>query len=249
MKSIISVSFCISILLLTTSFSVQAFENEKLCLGNVCIGDNVDALDIKWKKVKIDFKTNRAVKAHLASKKVDELYYEYNEQLITDKTTLEQLVPHIIQLQKFDGDVLDKLLSVKAICSPLSLTGEVDDDSTSKMFVTFRTVADEGKRGKLRVVQLEKEFNIFPPHIRPTDKDKYVSMVQTLKQDYPGLLMVRDIDARAMSNEVAFANTLLGYRFNSDVNVRLTFRIRDLTDIEPIDVNPQRSAHCPELEY
>jgi hypothetical protein len=245
MKSI----FVISILTFILSFPAQSFEEEKLCLENICIGDDVDGLNVQWKKVKIDFKTNRAVKALLAAQSVEELYFDYNEQIVTNKTTLEQLVPHIIQLQKFDGDVLDKLLSVKAICSPLSLSGEVDNDSSTKFFVTFKAVADEGKRGRLRVVQLEKEFNIYPPHIRPTDKEKYVSMVQTLKQDYPNLKMVRDIDARATSNEVAFANTLLGYRFTSDVNVRLTFRMRDLTDIESIDVNPKRSAHCPVSEY
>jgi len=245
MKSLSKIIFSTLILI----SSLNLFAAERLCLENICIGDDVDTLDVKWKKVKVDYKTSRAVKGLLKGKTVEELYYDYNEQLITDQKTLTELVPQIIQLQKFDELVLDKLSKVKAICTPLSLSGEVENNSKTKLLVTFRVIADEGGRGRLRVVQLEKEFNIYPPHLRPRDKEKYVAMEQALKSEYPNLVLVRDIDARANSNEVAFANTLLGYRFFSDVYTPLIFRIRDLADIESIEVDHKRSALCPAVEY
>ena len=229
--------------------SLEGVAAERSCLENICIGDDVDAIDTTWKTVEIDYKTNRAVKGLLAEKTVDELYYDNYVQLITDQNTLKNLAPKVIQLQKFDASVLETLASVKAICTPLTLTGEIENNSKTKMLVTFRVVADEGGRGRLRVVQLEKEFNIFPPHLRPRDKDKYIAMVAALKSEYPSMVLVRDIDERAYTNEVAFANMLLGYRFFSDVNTPLVFRIRDLADIESIEVDPKRSPLCPAQEY
>ncbi|TQV86888.1 hypothetical protein [Aliikangiella coralliicola] len=231
-----------------TLLSPFSTAEDRLCLENICIGDDVDTLQVEWKKVTVDYKTTRAIKTQLKEMSIDDLYYEYNEKLITDKSALEQLAPYIIQLQKFDQVVLDQLSRVKAICTPLSLTGEVENDSKTKLFVTFRVVADDGERGRLRVVQLEKEFNIYPPHIRPGDRDKYVALVDTLKKMHPEMVMVRDIDARASSNKVAFANSVLGYRFFSDVNNPLIFRLRDLTDLESIEFDEKRSAHCPAAE-
>lgn len=218
---------------------------ERLCIENVCIGDNADTLNVEWKSVKIDYKTKRSISAQLKAHTVEETYYDYNELLITDQKNLIELAPYIITLQKFDNDVLDKLAKVKAICTPLSLTGEVENSSRTKLLVTFKAVADEGGRGLLRVVQVEKEFNIYPPHLRPQDKEKYVAMIEALKRSYPNTVVVRDIDARAMSNEVAFANSIVGFRFFSDVYTPLIFRIRDLADLESIDLDPKRSALCP----
>lgn len=237
----------IILLLSFSTFSLIAAE-DRLCMEGICIGDDVDLLEVDWKKVKIDYKTKRAIKGQLIGKDIDELYYDYNELLVTDNKTKELLAPHIIQLQKFDQSVLEALKGVKAICSPLSLTGEVSNNSNTKLFITFRAVADDGARGRLRVVQIEKEFNIFPPHIRPGDKDKYLALVETLKLTYPKMVMVRDIDARATSNEVAFADAILGYRFFSDVNNPLIFRVRDLADVESIEFDENRSTQCPEVE-
>ncbi len=219
---------------------------ENLCLENICIGDDVETLDVTWSPLKLDYKTQRAAKAQLLNNSIDEIYYEFNEQLITDQKTLTELAPYITLLQKFDGDVLKKLAKVKAICSPLSLTGEIENESRTKLFVTFRAIADEGGRGKLRVVQLEKEFNIYPPHLRPKDREIYVAMIDTLKKDYPSTVVVRDIDARAEGNDVAFASSLVGFRFFSDVYTPLIFRIRDLADIDLISDDPKKSALCPE---
>ena len=220
----------------------------RVCLENICIGDDVDQLDVTWKSAPIDYKTKRAVESQLAQLSIDELYYEYNETLVTDKKTLADLAPHIITMQKFDQSVLDKLAKVRAICTPLSLTGEVDNDSSTKLFVTFRVVADEGGRGRLRVVQLEKEFNIHPPHLRPMDKRKYVALMDALKQEYPGIVQVRDIDARAASDKEAFATAIVGYRFFSDVRNPLILRVRDLSDFESIEFDENRSSQCPAVE-
>lgn len=240
--------FLLLVLCLSLFHSHEGVANTRLCMENICIGDDVEQLSVDWKKIKIDYKAKRAVKGLLLGKTQDELYYDFNELLIADEKVKQWLIPYIFHLQKFDSEVLKQLQSVKAICTPLSLTGEIERNATSKLFVTFRAVADDGERGRLRVVQLEKEFNIFPPHIRPSDKSKYVSMVETLKQDYPKMVLVRDIDARATSNEVAFADAILGYRFFSDVNNPLIFRIRDLADLESIEFDEKRSKQCPPVE-
>ncbi|PJF32893.1 MAG: hypothetical protein CUN57_03540, partial [Phototrophicales bacterium] len=111
--------------------------------------------------------------------------YEYNELLVTSKTDKEWFLPYVIYLQKFDQNVLNRLSEVKAICTSLQLTGEVDREGDTRLFVTFRAVPDEGRRGKLRVVQIQKQFNIYPPHLRPEDKNRYLALVEALKQEYP----------------------------------------------------------------
>jgi len=238
----------LSFIFLTLISSVTIAAESALCMEGICIGDDAEALDVEWKKVNVDYKAKRAINTQLASMSVEELYYDYNEILITSPAVKKKLAPKVIQLQKFDAEVLDELSRVRAICTDLSLTGQVESNSRTKLFITFRAIADSGGRGKLRVVQIDKEFNIFPPHLRPADKEKYVAMLSVLKKDYPELVLVRDIDARADSNEVAFASALLGYRFFSDVNNPLIFRIRDQADIDSIEFDENRSPLCPAPE-
>ncbi len=242
-----------ALLLILLFLSVLAAKTQaqqsRLCLDNICVGDDVDQLDIHWKKIKIDYKTKRAVDSLIQQSSVKDIYYDYNETLVTTPAMLKDLVPYVIQLQKFDQNVLDKLGKVKAICSPLSLTGEVNDTNLNeKLFVTFRVVADDGGRGRLRVVQLEKEYKIYPPHIRPSDKKKYKNTLEQLKVTFPKIVEVRDIDARAETNEIAFASALLGYRFFSDSRNPLIFRIRDTADFESIEFDENRSKLCPIIE-
>jgi len=221
----------------------------RLCLDNICIGDDVDQLNLEWVDVEIDYKTKRTIDSQLSQMTVDELYYDYNETLVTDQKMLIDLAPYVITLQKFDKSILDKLSKVKAICTPLSLTGEVKDDNLDeKLFVTFRVVSDQGARGRLRVVQLEKEYKIFPPHIRPRDKKRHKETFEGLKTLFPEIVEVRDIDARAASDKVAFAHALLGFRFFSDSRNPLIFRLRDTVDLESIEFDENRSASCPPVE-
>ncbi len=247
-QSILQVS--LGILLQTVLLQPMAFAEEpiNLCMENICIGDDLEQLNVKWKPIKIDYQLSRTVKNELRKHPVDTIYYDYNEQLVTDKENKEWFLPYIIYLQKFDQNVLERLKKVRAICTPLSLTGEVDREGETRLFVTFRAVADEGRRGKLRVVQIQKQFNIFPPHLRPEDKTKYTSIVELLKSEYPKMQMVRDIDARPNSNVIAFAPALLGYRFISDVNIPLVFKIQDLADIESLDYSEEKSKACPSNE-
>ena len=239
----------LSLVLFGLVSTVSNAQQGRLCLDNICIGDDVDQMDTEWVKVEIDYKTKRTIESQLSQMTVDELYYDYNETLVTDQKMLRDLAPYVITLQKFDQTILDKLAKVKAICTPLSLTGEVKDDILNeKLFVTFRVVADEGGRGRLRVVQLEKEYKIYPPHIRPRDKKKHRATYEDLKKSFPAIVEVRDIDARAETDEVAFAHALLGFRFFSDSRNPLIFRLRDQTDLESIEFDENRSASCPAIE-
>ncbi|WP_196141078.1 hypothetical protein [Aliikangiella sp. G2MR2-5] len=233
----------LAVLALSVSNSAIA-QQGRLCLDNVCIGDDVEQLELKWKKVPINYKTSRTVKMQLNDIPVERLFYDYNERLITDSDVLKKLAAHIIVLQKFDQEVLDTLRGVKAICTPLSLTGEVDNGTGEKLFVTFRTVADDGGRGRLRVVQLEKEYKIYPQHLRPSDKERYDELLSNLRSRFEKVYEVRDIDARAESNEIAFAEATLGFRFFSDVRNPLIFRLRDTSDYPSIEFDEGRSALC-----
>ena len=217
---------------------------DSTCIENICIGDDLESLSLEWKPVALNYKISRQVENDLSKQTLDELYDDSNEKIITDKTTLRSLVPYIMHLQKFDASVLEKLRKVRAICTPLSLTGEVKHESRTKLFVTFRAVADEGRRGKLRVVQIEKQFDIYPPHIRPEDKNKYIGLLDALRESYPSMILVRDIDAVVESNKVIFANAILGYRFFSDVSSPLVFRLKDTADIESVDDSKQISKEC-----
>lgn len=220
---------------------------EGLCMDGVCIGDDVESVNVEWKKIVVKYKEERIYKALRSTEKsIDDLYYEYNETLIADQQTLEELAPNVIQFQKFDETVLNILKKVKAICTPLSLTGEIINQSKDKTFVTFRAVADGGNRGLLRVVRLEKEYAIFPSYQRPSDGKKYLELKKSLKIKHPKLVTVRDIDARAGMDEVAYADAILGFRFFSDVNNPLIFRLIDLEDIEYIEDSKDKSKLCPE---
>jgi len=239
---------CITLLTLAlTLFSgaAVALEQGSVCMENICVGDDLESLQIQFKPIEFDYNLKRRLKNDLAKRTVDDIYEEYYEILITDQATKKQLLPYIIYLQKFDNKVIDLLGRVRAICTPLTLTGEVDREGETRLFVTFRAVPDNGRRGKLRVVALQKQFKIFPPHLRPEDKSRYVAMLEVLKKNYPGLKQVRDIDARPESNEIAFAPALLGFRFYSDVNSPLVLKLQDTEEIEPIDFSPQKSKLCP----
>ena len=148
----------IAVIALTAGIS-NASEQASVCMENVCIGDNLEQLNLSWKPLKIEYDLKRTVENQLNKNKVDDIYFEYNEVLVTSKENKEWFLPYIIHLQKFDQTVLDKLKKVAAICTPLALTGEVDREGETRLFVTFRAVPDEGRRGLLRVVQIEKQFN------------------------------------------------------------------------------------------
>lgn len=222
----------------------HAMAAENLCMEGVCIGDDVEKLPVEWKDVTLDYDDNRFITMELEDRSIDELYYDYNEQLIAEKDVLEQLAPYVIRKQRFDQSVLDTLKQVRAICSSLTLTGEVDQTGTDKLFVTFRAVADAGQRGLLRVVRIEKQLDIMAPHLRPADADKYRIAKKELKRQYPSMEVVRDIDGRVSFDKARSTSALLGFRFFSTVSNPLIFRLIDPANITMIEEDDNASARC-----
>jgi len=211
------------------------------CMEGVCIGDDVDSLNVTWKKVTLNYYDEKFVETELEGRSVDDVYYDYNERLIADKDVLKEVLPYVIRNQRFDSDVLAALSKVRAICSSLTLTGEVENESKSRLFVTFRAIPDSGKRGKLRVVQIEKQFNVMAPHLRPRDAELFQNIKSELQKIYPSLVVIRDIDGRVNSAEMQSANALLGFRFISDVSNPLVLKLLD--DANPEMIEDSEGAH------
>ncbi len=228
-------------LLFTLGSFAQASD---LCLQGICIGDDVETLPVKWKPIELTYYDQKFVETELEGRTIEDVYYDYNEQLVADASVLKEILPYVIQKQRFDGNVLGALSKVKAICSSLTLTGELDSESEHKLFVTFRAVADDGKRGKLRVVRIEKQFNVMAPHLRPRDADVYRALRKALKEEFPSLQIVRDIDGRANVSAMQSANALLGFRFVSDVSNPLVLRLIDDAEFNMIEDDENASPLC-----
>ncbi|NVK87326.1 MAG: hypothetical protein HWE13_04335 [Gammaproteobacteria bacterium] len=214
---------------------------ENLCHDGVCIGDDVERLAVSWKPIEVTYQDQKFVETELADRRIEDVYFDYNEQLVADRSVLRDILTYVIRNQRFDGKVLASLGRVRAICSSLTLTGEVENDSSDRLFVTFRAVANNGQRGMLRVVRIEKQYNIMAPHLRPADASAYRTMKKDLKVQYPSLVNVRDIDGRASSSAAQHATALLGFRFISDVSNPLVLKIIDPTNLAMIEED--ESAH------
>ncbi|MCO7226792.1 hypothetical protein [Pleionea sp. CnH1-48] len=224
-------------------FSTQ-LAAEQLCVEDVCIGDDVEALGSKWKPIKLTYYDEKFVETELAGRTAKDVYADFYEVLVADDSVLKTILPYVIRKQQFDSTVLRELSKVRAICSSLTLTGEVERESSSRLFVTFRVTADKGSRGKLRVVRLEKQFNIMSPHIRPRDAAMLNNVKKELKNIFPDMKVVRDIDGRHDSIEVQTASALLGFRFISDVSNPLILRVTDPAEIPAIEDDPEASPLC-----
>ncbi|WP_144391685.1 hypothetical protein [Pleionea sediminis] len=217
---------------------------DDLCLDGICIGTNVENLNVEWKEVVLSYEDRRFIENELSGRNINELYYDYNESIVASKDLLKDLAPFIIRKQQFDKKVLDKLKQARAICSSLALTGEVVHDGDYQLFVTFRAVADAGQRGLLRVVRIEKQYNVMAPHLRPADASKYRVIKKSLKETYPSLAVVRDIDSRTSSDISRKSSALLGFRFFSTVSNPLILRLIDPENIEMIEYDKNASSHC-----
>jgi hypothetical protein len=229
-------------LMLITASAIAS--TKELCLQGICIGDDVETLPVKWKPIELSYSDRKFVETELEQRSVDDVYYDYNEHLVADKNVLLELLPFVIQKQQFDGNVLAALSKVKAICSSLTMTGELESESEHRLFVTFRAIADNGKRGKLRVVRIEKVFNVMAPHLRPKDASIYRALRKSLKEEFPSLQIVRDIDGRVNTEELANADVLLGFRFLSDASNPLVLRLIDAADIPLIEFDENISPLC-----
>lgn len=216
-----------------------------LCLENICIGDDVELLDVEWISIPLTYTDKKFVERQLTDGSVEDVYYDYNEQLVADNQVLKELLPYVILNQQFDRKVLDTLSRVRAICSSLTLTGEVKIDSEDRLFVTFRAIANEGRRGELRVVRLERQFDIMSPHLRGGDRIRYKNKKEELKKRFPQLKTVVDIDGRRATLAVhSDEDAVLGFRFISDSSNPLVLKLIDFADIPMIEEDPKAHPLC-----
>jgi hypothetical protein len=201
-------------------------------------------LSVKWRDVNLNYYDEKFVETELQDRSVQDVYYDYNEKLIADRNVLLEILPYVIRNQRFDNKVLAELNKVRAICTSLTLTGEVENNSKSRLFVTFRAVPDNKGRGALRVVQIEKQFNVMAPHLRPNDAILFENLKTELKKIYPSMVVVRDIDGRISSMEMQQANAILGFRFVSDVSNPLVLKLLDDENIDMIEDSEQAHPLC-----
>jgi hypothetical protein len=233
-------SYLLAVLFTTFSAVISA----KTCLDNICIGDDVESLNVEWKPLQQTYLDRKFFEEELATRSVSDIYYDYNEQLIAERAVLTDLLVPVIRKQLFDGNVLGQLKKVRAICSSLTLTGEVVTGSDDKIFVTFRAIANNQQRGMLRVVGIEKQYNLMASHLRPRDRGKIREVKKQLKAQYPNIITVTDIDSRAAMGMTQKSNILVGYRFISDVSNPLILKIIDNEDIQMIEDSSDRHPGC-----
>lgn len=228
-----------------TVLAGAALAAQPYCLDEICLGTTVDQVKVKWKDLPPTTQERLDAEAMLVGKDVNTIYQERNELLVAADTSLRELYPYVIRRQVFDNFVLGKLREVKAYCSSTTLTGEVQLDGKERLFVTVRAVPDNGNIGKLRVVGIEKQFDIMASSLRPQDRPKDKAVRVEMKARYPDLVEVRDLDStRQSSVDVSMAGAQIGYRFHSEVSIPLTLRLRDSEDIEMLEVSEQAHPLC-----
>ena len=214
-------------------FSAQAND---LCMEGVCIGNDVRELNVQWRPITISAQEQSDNATLLSARPVKEIFNERNELIVAPSNILAELFPYVVRRQLFDGNVMNKLNGVQAFCTSTTLTGELKHQGEGKIFVTFRAIPDENNQTKLRIIAIEKQFDIMAFSLRPQDREKDKNKRKELKAQYPLMVETRDLDtARPGSSEVNFASVLVGYRFLSDVSIPLTMRMRDTEDFRMME--------------
>ena len=227
------------------SWAVSSFAAAPYCVDAICLGATIDQLNVKWKPLPPTTQERLDAEAMLRGQDVKTIYRERNELLLAAEATLRDLYPYVIRRQVFDSHVLEKLREVKAYCSSTTLTGEVVVEGKDRLFVTLRAVPDNGGVGKLRVVGIEKQFDIMASSLRPQDKPKDKAIRAEMKALYPDLVELRDLDStRQSSVEVSMAGAQIGYRFHSEVSIPLTLRLRDTAEVEMLEESANASPQC-----
>ncbi len=215
------------------------------CVDGVCLGMNVEQLQVKWKDLPPTTQERLDAEAMLRGQDVKTIYRERNELLVAAETTLRELYPYVIRRQVFDNHVLAKLREIKAYCSSTTLTGEVIREGKEHLYVTVRAIPDNGGVGKLRVVGIEKQFDIMASSLRPQDKPKDKAIRAEMKALYPDMVELRDLDStRQSSVEVSMAGAQICYRFHSEVSIPLTLRLRDTAEVEMLEDSANASPQC-----
>jgi hypothetical protein len=240
-----SIFFILGTLIVVSLNQLQA-NSGKDCMEGVCIGDRLDNLTVNWETIEpphalIQKYNNLPKETPIAS-----IYEEFNEIFASSDELKLELAPYIIDLQRFDDQVLEKLNTVPYFCTATTLAGLLKTESTfSKIWVTARVVPNEGRKGHFRVVQLERVYSYMAPFLRPRDEPELNRLKKELKKEYPSIQILRNIDnLRGGSNDITLAKYLFGFKFISASNVPATFRIKDSEDIEPIDYSELKNEKC-----
>lgn len=233
------------------SFSVSAntsTTDEKYCMMTVCLGDDVRDLNVAWVPNPPSLQEQLDAKSLMLARPVTEIYRERNELMITSDKVRAQLFPYVMRRQVFDASVLQTLQQVQAFCSSTTLTGElVQSNKREHIYVTFRVEPINGSAGRLRVVVLEKQFDIMSSILRPDDRKRELEKRNEIKQSYAQVKEVRDLDARFAGIDENFSPVLIGYRFYSESRIPFTLRMRDLTDFEMMEESRNISPLCKEM--
>ncbi len=215
------------------------------CLMDVCLGDDVRELNVKWIANPPTLQEQLDAKSLMLARPVADIYNDRNELMITNDEVRAQLFPYVIRRQVFDASVLGLLQKVQAFCSSTTLTGELQQDNKREhVYVTFRVEPVKGGQVRLRVVVLEKQYDIMSSVLRPEDRKRESAEREAIKQRFAHVKEVRDLDARFAGIDENFSPVLLGYRFYSESRIPFTLRMRDLTDFEMMEESRHLNPLC-----
>jgi len=230
--------------------NLNSFAESKLdCLHGVCIGENLFELEVvEWVPVEEPLALIQKYKILTKETPIEEMYYEVNEIFELDQKAKLDLAPYIIDLQRFDQSVIDKLKRTQYFCTSMTLVGEIktkSEDKDEHVWVTAKIIPDESGKGLFRIVQLEKNYSLMPSFLRPADKEPLAELKKQIIKEYPDVKIVRNVDRiRGAGYELTLAKYIFGFRFLTDNNVPATLRIRDTADIEPIEYSPMINKKC-----
>lgn len=225
--------------------SAASAQANDLCMEGVCIGNDVREINVQWRPISLSAQEQSDDRTLLSARPVKEIFNERNELIVAPNNILTELYPYVVRRQLFDGNVLNKLKGVQAFCTSTTLTGELKNQSEGKVFVTFRALPDDKNQTQLRIIAIEKQFDIMAFSLRPQDREKDKSKRKELKLLYPQMVETRDLDtARPSSADVNFASVLVGYRFLSDVSIPLTLRMRDTADFRMMEDVASENLVC-----
>lgn len=219
------------------------------CLLGVCLGDDVRELKVAWVANPPSLQEQLDAKSLMLAQPVKDIYRRRNELMVTTDLVRTELFPYVMRRQVFDATVLNTLAKVQAFCSSTTLTGEVmQENKREHVFVTFRVEPVKGGgSGRLRVVVLEKQFDIMSGVLRPEDRKREMQTREAIRQQYGQVKEVRDLDARFAGNDENFSPILMGYRFYNESRIPFTLRMRDLTEFELMEESKDISPLCKEM--
>ncbi len=130
---------------------------------------------------------------------------------------------------------IEALKKVQGFCLPMTIKGELKTGSNDKVYVTAQAIPPTADGMQLRVVGIEKVFDIFHPISRPDQEGKVKEMRKTLKKQFPGLIEIRNIDDMFINDQYTDKPVILGFKFSANVAVPMAIKLRDVSDIPTLD--------------